>query len=543
MYKIEGMSHTNETDVDDPRSRQPTAWEPPIPTKANSSYGAPPAISPIQNKPSALATYGDNAQKPYDLLAQQNYEQAWSSQSSAPLPDWQEQHYAINAQQHPAHTTVKEYDLLEPNSSKPLGFSSYDIASAQNDIEHDRVIATLNQMEQQRKDGMFANPIFVGNPPQVIEGFQPMSVQSKTPNPSYFQRAKHFVWSNTQRRVTTLIITTLIIGGIIGAYLGTKDSNSSNQNPRNCTYPEGVNQKFTELQSTLTAGSTGLTIPGLDPATCSLISSVINNTVSALKMGGYACWQNVQSALAPLATSALALNMASIAQIITALKQYCFPPATTQSMSSPVHSSVPTAMSSSVPVTSPPNTFTTFKTIPTTSTPTTTTVTTTTTAPGTTAITTSTSTPTTTVTSTVTSTSTTAIQTTTTSLVTTSTGTTTTLAPSTITTLPPGTTTVTTLVPTTTATLFVSSSTSTTIQTTTTTTKPTTTTTLSTTPTTTTTTTTTATQTTSASLAPCSSFSVSSCPTSRCSCAFMGLCGYIVPCGNLVYRPAPCTSC
>ena len=468
MYKIEGMSHTNETDVDDPRSRQPTAWEPPIPTKANSSYGAPPAISPIQNKPSALATYGDNTQKPYDLLAQQNYEQAWSSQSSAQLPDWQEQHYDIRTS---AHATVDEYQMPAADASEPWSFSSYDIAPAQADIEYDKIIATLEQMEQQRA-GMLANPIYAGNTLQAVQSSQPTQPQPLHSQPSYFQRAKNFLWRNTQRRVTTIIITTLIIGGIIGAYFGTKGSNSSNQNPRNCTYPEGVNQKFTELQATLTTGSTGLSIPGLDPATCSLISSVINNTVSALKMGGYACWQNVQSALMPLASSALALNMDNIGQIINAVKQYCFSSTTSS-----------TAVTSLTPITSPANTFTTFKTTPMTSTPTT--MTTTTSGASTTAVTTTTPAPST-VTTTITSTSPTTIQTTATSLVTTSTGTTTTLAPSTTTTISAGTTTVTTLAPTTSTTLFVATSTPSTIQTTTSTTTPTTTTTTSTTTTTTT---------------------------------------------------------
>ena len=41
-------------------------------------------------------------------------------------------------------------------------------------------------------------------------------------------------------------------------------------------------------------------------------------------MGGYHCWQNVQSALMPLVSSAVALNMDSIQQIIISVQQYCF---------------------------------------------------------------------------------------------------------------------------------------------------------------------------------------------------------------------------
>ena len=512
---LEDMPRFNETDVDDPRSRQHTAWVSPLPP--NTGYGAPDSAPVIPNKPSLLKTYGDGSPTSYAVPPQQKYEQAWSSQLSTPLPDWQEQHYAINAQQHAAHTTVKEYDLLDPNSSKPLGFSSYDIAPVQASAHYDEIIATLEQMEQQRA-GMLANPIYAGNTPQSVQPFQPTQPQPLHSQPSYFQRAKNFLWRNTQRRVTTIIITTLIIGGIIGAYLGITSSGSSS---KNCTYPEGVNQKFTELQTTLTAGSTGLTIPGLDPATCSLISSVINNTVNALKIGGYMCWQNVQSALMPLASSALALNMDSIAQIITAVKQYCFP-----------SSASSTGLTASTPITSPANTFTTFKTTPTTSAPTT--ITTTTSGAGTTAMTTTTPIPSTVI-STITSTSPTMIQTTTTSLVTTSTGTTTTLVPSTTTTVPAGTTTVTTLAPTTTTTVFASSSTSTTITTTT----PTTTiTTLSTTTPTITTALSTITITSMIPTPSCASHSLQTCP-SYCCC----LCGgCIVPVKNcLLTEPISCS--
>ena len=311
--------------------------------------------------------------------------------------------------------------------------------------------------------------------------------------PSYFQRFKTFVWNNAQRRVATVVITGLVIGGIIGAYLGLSSSGSAHSSQHsdnhNCTYPEGVNATFNQLQETFSAQNSSLTIPGLDPATCSLISTVINNTVHALKVGGYACWQNVQSALMPLASSAIALNMDSIQQIITAVQQYCFASSSmqatqTSSVTSSASSTSSTAMTSSTPVTSPANTLTTFTTTPMTNAPTTITTTTTTSEAGTTAITTSvapsttststttTTTPTTTVTSTVSSTSPTTLQTTTTSLINSSDGTTMTLVPSTTTTVPAGTTTITTVSPTSSSTVFVSSSVSTTVTTSTMTTTP-----------------------------------------------------------------------
>ena len=361
------------------------------------------------------------------------------------------------------HTGQPRWESTARPILKAWSPQQYEIARP-NKTGHDEIIAITRRMETIRLE----------NPNPVIEMSTSAQAQSKPLTQSYFQRFKTFVWDNAQRRIATVVITSLIIGGIIGAYFGLSSSSSSSTSTtpspdtRNCTYPEGVNSTFTQLQETLAIGNSSLSIPGLDPAICSLISMVINNTVNALKMGGYNCWQNVQSALMPLASSALALNMDSIQQIITSVKQYCF-----------ASSSTPVSMTSSAPITSPPNTLTTFTTTPTTSTPTT--ITTTTSGAGTTAITTSNTTLSSTVTSTVTSTTPVTLQTTMTSLVTTSTGKTTTLASSTTTTVPAGTTTITTLAPTSSSTVFVSSSTSSTIQTSITTTTPTTTTALTTT--------------------------------------------------------------
>ena len=70
-------SHLNETDVDDPRSRQHTAWEPPIPVSAKSTYGAPDCAPVIPNKSSALRTYADGTQPSYAVPPQQKYEQSF----------------------------------------------------------------------------------------------------------------------------------------------------------------------------------------------------------------------------------------------------------------------------------------------------------------------------------------------------------------------------------------------------------------------------------------------------------------------------------
>ena len=520
---------------------------------------SPPPVPPMPWDSQVYATqptkYEGLPPKPtYDTLAP-NYAPARAYEQPHPAPStpWSAQQYDLNSS---GRLPQPRYETVSPPSTpshsprhsptpwneaqytlNPQGHHTPPISSD----DYIQIATTVNEMElfRLRQDGIVSNPIYQGNPAQFIE-MTSSSVQPKPPAQSYFQRFKSFVWSNAQRRIATLVITRLIIGGIIGAYFGISSSSTSasttpSPDTRNCTYPEGVNATFTQLQETLNVGNSSLSIPRLDPATCSLISMVVNNTVSALKMGGYNCWQSVQSALMPLASSALALNMDSIQQIITSVKQYCFSSSTSSSTSS-------TAMTTSAPITSPANTVTTFTTTPTTSAPTTITTTTTTSGAGTTAITTSvapstTSTPTTTtastttVTTTITSTSPTTLRATTTSLVTTSIGTTTTLAPSTITststvlaptattiTVPPGTTTVTTLAPTTTTTVFVSSSTSSTIQTSTTavlisTTK---TTTLSSAATSTTTTNTATTTTLS-----CSSYAWNACPV-HCSCCATG---------------------
>ena len=154
----------------------------------------------------------------------------------------------------------------------------------------------------------------------------PVPPTSRTPTApvhssrNYFQRFKDAVCRHPY--ITIMGITSLIVGGIYFRLSNANTSDPTASDP--CTYPKGINNKFTQLQETLGAENSGLSIPGLDPATCSLISMVINNTVNALKIGGYNCWQNVQSALMPLVSSAVALNMDSIQQIITSLQQYCF---------------------------------------------------------------------------------------------------------------------------------------------------------------------------------------------------------------------------
>ena len=461
-------------DLNPMRSPQPAYDElapPPVPSKPWNS----------QEYATKRKKYEDLPPKPtYDTLAP-NYVpvRAYEQPHPAPSTPWSGQKYDLNSGgclPQPRYETVSR--TPSPRHSpipwdeaqytfNPQGRHTPPLSSD----DYIQIATTVNDMElfRLRQDGVVSNPLHPqGNDEEVI-AVSPLSVpvQPKSLTPTYFQRFKSFVWSTTQRRIATLVITSLVIGGIIGTYFGISNSSTSasttpSPDTRNCTYPEGVNTTFTQLQETLSAGNSSLSIPGLDPAMCTLISTVVNNTVTALKLGGYNCWQNVQSALMPLVSSALALNMESIQQIITSVQQYCFASSTT-----PAISSSSTTMSVVHTSTSPANTFTSTTTTPISHTSTIVTSSTSITQSGTTTVMTSLATPST-MTSTITSTTSSTLQVSTTSLVTSSTGTTTTLAPSTSLSISAGSTTITTLEPASMSSVLISSTGSTTLQTSTT---------------------------------------------------------------------------
>ena len=245
-------------------------------------------------------------------------------------PRWEEQRPRTNT-----YWLEQDYDFAPPIPSRPPKSQERPYDRITPDLSAHDIVPITHRMETMR---LAPPPVLAGSYDQVIavssEYARPIAL-----TPTCFKLIQTFVWGNVQRRITTVVNTSLIISGIIGAYFGISSTGSNasttpNPDAHNCTYPEGVNATFAELQETLTTGNDSLRILGLDQATCSLINMVINDTVSALKTGGYNCWQNVQSALMPLTSSAVALSMDNIAQIITAVKQYCFPTSSTALISS-----------------------------------------------------------------------------------------------------------------------------------------------------------------------------------------------------------------
>jgi hypothetical protein len=164
----------------------------------------------------------------YDVNAVRSPQPQYDELSPPPVPakPWNSQEYATPPTQYEDLPPKPTYNTIIQNYVPARAYEEAHPAPTISPDDYIQIATTVFETEAERERKLFQETNGINTNPLHSTGDhikigRVSSVPAKPIySPSYFQRFKTFVWSNAQRRIATVVITSLVIGGIIGAYLG-----------------------------------------------------------------------------------------------------------------------------------------------------------------------------------------------------------------------------------------------------------------------------------------------------------------------------------